>query len=49
MASYAHVTVDGVRRQDLLWCYVAAFPEAQAVAGYWAVDDSADDVEVRVG
>ncbi len=49
VASYAHVTVDGERREDLLWSYVAAFPEASAVAGYWSVDDSADDVEVRVG
>lgn len=49
VASYAHVTVDGARHADLLWSYVGAFPDAQAVAGYWCVDDSDDDVEVRVG
>ncbi|KQS60680.1 hypothetical protein ASG36_07280 [Geodermatophilus sp. Leaf369] len=49
VASYAHLTVDGTRREDLLWSYVAAFPEAQGAAGYWGVDDSAEDVEVLVG
>lgn len=49
VGSYVHVTVDGARREDLLWSYVAGFLDSMPVVGYWGVDDSADDVEVRVG